>query len=84
LLRGEGGGLNRVVAAGFVVNLSDYSFNGDIAIISHVVATVAGVLCVRVLNCEDKLESRALLRQGKAEIVKPIQLCVECVSEFLS
>jgi hypothetical protein len=59
-LRGEGGGLDGVVAAGFVVDLSDYGFDGDVAIISHVVATVAGVLSVRVLNCEDKLENRAL------------------------
>jgi hypothetical protein len=37
-------------------------------------ATLAGVLSIRVLDCEDKLENRA---------VKPIQLCVKCVSEFL-
>jgi hypothetical protein len=46
----------------FVVNLSDYSFNSNIAVISYVVATLAGIFSVRVLNCEDKLESRALLR----------------------
>jgi hypothetical protein len=62
LLRGEGGGLDRVVAAGFVVDLSDYGFNSDVAIISYVIATLAGVLSVRVLNREDELESRALLR----------------------
>jgi hypothetical protein len=62
VLRGEGGGLDGVVAAGFVVDLSDHGFDGDVAIISHVVATVAGVLSVRVLNCEDKLENRALFR----------------------
>jgi membrane associated rhomboid family serine protease len=62
LLRGEGGSLNGVVLAGFVVNLSDYGFDGNVAIISHVVATLAGVLGVRVFDREDKLENRALFR----------------------
>jgi hypothetical protein len=62
LLKGKDSSFNKVIIVGFIISLSNYSFDSNIAIILHIIVTLVGVLSVRILNYEDKLENRVLFR----------------------
>jgi hypothetical protein len=59
---GKDTSLNRVIIVGFIINLSDYSFKSNFAVILYIVVTLVGVLSVRVLKYKNKLKSYTLLR----------------------
>jgi hypothetical protein len=82
LFRTEGGALDRIVTACFVVELVAHVVDRESDSSSEVRATIASVAWIGVLDSEDELVDLALARDDALHLVDLGEACFELIGEY--